>query len=110
MALVRKPARRLPSTGLIDNRMIAGAINDLFAGRIDLVGEVTLTASATSTDVNDLRVTKNSAVLLTPMTAHASADIGAGTIYIGTYGAGSFTITHASNTNTDRTFRYVVMT
>lgn len=110
MSLDRRPARRLPSTGTATPRDIAEAVNNIFAGRLDAVGEVTLTHGTTTTAVTDIRCTKNSCVILSPITANGAAEIGAGGMYISTYGDGTFTITHANNAQTDRTFRYVVLT
>lgn len=100
-------ARRLPPAGG-SPRDVAESINNIFAGRLGLVGEFTLTAGATTTTVTDNRVGSNSNVAYSPRTANASAEIGAGTIYIGTYANGSFIVTHANNAQTDRTFRYTV--
>jgi hypothetical protein len=41
------------------------------------------------------------------MTANAAAEVGAGTIYISAVSHRSFTITHANNAQTDRTFGFV---
>lgn len=100
-------ARRLPPAGGTP-REVAEAINNVFAGRIGLAGEFTLNAGVTSTTIIDNRVTTNSHISYSPNTANASAEIGAGTIYISTYANGSFTVTHANSAQTDRTFRYTV--
>lgn len=83
------------------------AIRDLFAGRSNAVGEVTLTASAASTDVTAINVGADTKIFLTPTTANASAEFGNGTIYVSSVGQGTFTITHANNAQTDRTFYWV---
>jgi hypothetical protein len=46
---------------------------------------------------------------LMPTTANAAAEIGAGTAYISARTKRSFTITHANNSQSDRTFGYVVI-
>jgi hypothetical protein len=43
-----------------------------------------------------------------PTTANAAAEIGNGTLYVSSRDKQQFTITHASNTQSDRTFGYVV--
>lgn len=85
---------------------IAIAINELIDGRSNAIGEVTLTANQTTTQVNDLRVGVDSRVLLMPTTANASASMA--TTYIGTVTKQSFTITHANNVQIDRTFKYSI--
>ena len=77
-------------------------------GKINATGSVTLTASAASTAVTDARVGGNSMVLFMPSTANAAAEQGAGTMYVSSVGKQTFTITHANNGQTDRTFSYAV--
>ena len=62
---------------------IIQSIRDLYAGRSNAVGTVTLTANAASTVVTALNVGKDSRIFLTPKTANASAEFGAGSIYVG---------------------------
>lgn len=86
------------------------AIQQLAAGRSNAVGTVTLAASAASTTVTDPNCAAGTTPILTPATAHASAEVGAGTIYIpvATIVNGSFVIQHANNSQADRTFRYAL--
>jgi hypothetical protein len=42
------------------------------------------------------------------MTANAAAEVGNGTIYVSAVTNGSFTLTHANNSQVDRTFRYAI--
>jgi hypothetical protein len=93
-------------------RQVADKINQIARGRIDSTGTVTLTASAASTTVSDeggAFAYESSVILLSPLTANAAAEIGAGTIYVSGRSRGSFTLTHANNAQTDRTFGYVVL-
>ena len=108
MTLTRKQARRLPPAGGTP-REVAEAINNIFNGLIGVVGEATLAASAASTVVTDTRCTVDSAVVLEPITANAAAERGGTALYT-LPASGSFTIYHANNSQTDRTFRYVVLT
>jgi len=112
MGLVRKPAVRPPFNGNATARQIGEALRNLFTGRLDLVGEVTLTANAASTTVTDIRMNSNSGLSFCPLTANAAAEIGNGTMYVteANHDDGSFVITHANNAQTDRTFRYTIMT
>lgn len=85
------------------------AINELGKGRSNAVGTVTLTASAVSTTVTAINCGSGSVVLLSPTTAHAAAELAAGGCYISTVANKSFTITHANNSQNDRTFGYVCL-
>jgi hypothetical protein len=80
-------------------------------GKTENVGEVTLTASAASTTVTDIRVSPQSCIVWHPRTANAAAEIKNGTMYVtdANMGNGTFTITHANNVQTDRDFRYAVI-
>lgn len=90
-----------------DLRRYALAIQELSAGRSNAANTATLTANATSTVVNFDNCSAESVPLLTPLTANAAAEIGAGTMYISAVANWSFTITHANNAQTDRTFGFV---
>jgi hypothetical protein len=89
-------------------RKLADSINKLAKGRIDAYGTVTLLANQTTTTVttSDAGVSVKSTIVLTPRTANAAAEIGAGTLYVSAKGNGSFTITHANNAQTDRTYDF----
>ena len=80
------------------------AVNNILSGKQNVVSEVTLTANAATTTITDSRLSMQSQISYTPLTANASAEIGAGTIYISTRSSGSCVITHANNAQTDRTF------
>lgn len=100
--------RELPANGgTIRERNFA--INQLIRGRSNAVGTVTLAANAAATFRADPNCNEASAVLLSPMTANAAAELAAGTCYTSAVQGGSFTLTHANNAQTDRTFRYVVI-
>lgn len=81
-------------------------IANIMDGKISATGNVTLTASATSTTISDRRIGPNSCVLLSPTTANAAAALG--TTYI-TAGDMAATVTHANNAQIDRTYRYAVL-
>lgn len=87
---------------------MAQAVNQLSDGRSNGFGSVTLTANQTTTAVTDVRVGTDSVISLMPTTANAAAEVGAGGMYVGTVTAQSFTITHANNAQTDRTFTYAI--
>lgn len=90
-----------------DLRRYALAIQELSAGRSNAAIKVTLTANASSTVVSFDNCSEGSIPLLVPMTANAAAEYGAGTLYVSAVANRSFTITHANNSQTDRTFGFV---
>lgn len=87
-----------------DPYRIVGAVRQLMEGRSNATGAVTLTAAATTTAVTAVSCAAGSTVLLQPTTANAAAALA--TTYIGTVANGSFTITHANNAQTDRSYRW----
>lgn len=89
-------------------RRVSAACNELGEGRSNAIGSVTLTASQTTTVVNDRRAGTDSVISFMPTTANAAAEIGAGGMYISSRGSGTFTITHANNAQTDRDFEYAL--
>lgn len=99
---------KLPASGG-SPRETANVVNLLVDGKINAAGEVTLSASTASTTVTDYRVGSESVIVFTPTTANAAAEQGAGTMYLSARSKQSFTITHANNAQTDRTFIYLVI-
>lgn len=100
--------RRLPSEAN-NPREIAQVVNGVLDGKLNSTGLVTLTASSTTTAVTDYRASSTSIILLMPTTANASSEIGNGTIFISTRAKQSFTLTHANNSQADRTFGYCII-
>lgn len=80
-------------------------VNQIIDGKVNCIGQVNLTAGSTTTVVNDRRAGIDSKILLTPTTANAAATTG---LYISSKGKFTFTITHNSNADTDRTFDYAI--
>ena len=80
-------------------------------GKLEIVGELTLTAGAASTAVTDIRVSPQSVIVWHPRTANAAAELAAGPMYVtdANMGNGTFTVTHANNAQVDRTFRFAVL-
>lgn len=83
------------------------SINNMIKGRTENVSQVTLTANAVSTTVNNSNISENSEILLSPKTANAAAAIATTYIPEATILNGSFVIQHANNAQTDKTFGYV---
>lgn len=90
-----------------DLTKFAFALQQLAEGRSNATGMVTLTPSATSTTVTAINCGAGSVVLLSPTTAHAAAALA--TTYISSIGMGTFTITHASDSNSDKIFGYICL-
>lgn len=95
--------------GRIHRRQLAEVINRIMRGGLNVVDEVTLTANQATTVVADLRAGPNSHVSFTPLTANAAAEVAAGGMYVSSRGKQTFTITHANNAQTDRTFSIAVL-
>lgn len=85
------------------------AINQLAQGRSNAVLQVTLAASATTTVVAAVNCGEGSFPFPVPLTAHAAAELGNGTMFVSAVGNKTFTITHANNSQTDRTFGFVCL-
>jgi len=100
--------RRLPVVAE-DGREIALVVNSILDGKINATGSVTLTASAASTAVTEDRAGDDSVILFMPTTANAASEQAAGGMYVSSRGKQTFTITHANNAQSDRTFEYVVI-
>lgn len=92
-----------------DPYKIVRAVRELFEGRSNAVGTFTLTANAATTTVTAQNCGAGCTVLAFPRTASAAAEVGNGTMYIGTVNNGSFVVTHANNAQADRTFRYAAL-
>ena len=99
---------KLPAAGA-DPRQTAQAVNLLIDGKFNSTGTVTLTASAASTAVTDYRAGPDSVIVFTPTTANAAAEQGGGTMYLSARAKQGFTLTHANNSQTDRTVLYIVI-
>jgi hypothetical protein len=85
------------------------AINELASGRSNAAGTFALTANATTTVVTAPTCGAGSVPLLTPLTAHAATELGNGTLFVSAIANGAFTVTHANNAQTDRTFGFVCL-
>ncbi len=92
-------------------REISQSVNSILTGKTNNILDLTLTASAASTTITDARIGVNTALFFSPTTANASAEIGAGTIYVLTTNRvnGSVAVTHANNSQTDRVFKVALI-
>jgi len=102
-------AGNVPHAGETSIPRIVQSIRDLYAGRSNAVGTVTLTESDTTTTVVALNIGPDSKIFLMPTTANAAAEFAGGDLYVSSVGQGTFTITHASDSNADKTFFWVAL-
>mgnify|MGYP007132436762 CR=1 FL=1 len=77
-------------------------------GRSNATGTVTLAPSATSTVIPDTRIAADSVILLQPTTANAAAALATTYVQNANRTNGQVTVTHVSNSQTDRTFKYLI--
>lgn len=90
-------------------RLIAQALIRAMAGGLNVTGSVTLTANVASTVVSDKRVGPETVICFMPTTLNAAAEQGAGAMYVSGRTDEQFTISHANNAQTDRTFGYSIL-
>lgn len=102
-------AGNVPNPKEASTHRIVQAVRELFQGRSNAVGTVTLEAGGTSTSVVAINCGSDSKIFITPTTANAAAEVGAGGLYVSSVSAGAFVLTHANNAQTDRTFYYVAL-
>lgn len=88
-------------------RQCAITINNVMDGKINSTGEITLTASATTTTLSDARIGSNSVILFMPRSANARTAINS--LFITSRASGSCTINHSSSSNTDQNLSYVII-
>jgi hypothetical protein len=88
---------------------IVAAVRQLMQGRSNATGSVTLVPNAASTSVAAPNCAPSSQVFLFPTTAHAAAELGNGTLYVSAVASRAFTLTHANNSQADRSFSYVCL-
>lgn len=98
--------REIPPTGATE-RDRDFAINQLIRGGGNQAGVVTLAINVTTTTVTKTTIRATASPQLTAATLNAAAALA--TTFVSAVGAGSFTITHASNAQADRTFYYTVV-
>ena len=77
-------------------------------GKLECVGEITLTINSATTVLPRLGLSNQTVVSFDPKTASAAAELYGGTMYVLTANRGtdSWTITHVNSATADRTFQY----
>ena len=88
-------------------RQLANAINLASEGKLNANGEITLDANSTTTTLTNELISANSVIHLTPTTANAAAV--AGSLYPSSQIKGEATLTHANDSNTDKTFKFSIL-
>lgn len=101
----------VPGLTETDLKKIILTLQQLAAGRSNATGSVTLTQNSATTVVTTRTGTcaPGSKVGLTPTTANAATEFGAGTWYISSVGLDTFTITHVNSATAGRTFDYFIV-
>lgn len=99
--------RTLPVFGG-DARSTADVVNGVMNGKTNNTGTITLTQSATSTTLNDRRISGDSVILFMPLNDHAASELSHGHMYVSSRGQATATITHG-NHNSEMKFAYVVI-
>jgi hypothetical protein len=82
-------------------------LNNAMSGKLNVAGELVLTAGVGATTLNDALITRASCVSLMPLTANAASVLA--TLYFDPTGSGSVVIRHTNNGQTDRRFRYAII-
>lgn len=109
---VLKPGFRPPlfSTNPVEMaRQVTEWARSVLIGKVNVTLDVTLVANAASTTVTDARIGYYSAILFSPLSADAAAEIGNGTLYVSSQQSGQAVLTHANNAQTDRNFRLAIL-
>lgn len=89
-------------------KMLANGVNRAIKGQIDCTFPLTLPSGLNFTQINDSRISKWTAVVMTPTTANAAAEMASGQCYV-TVSDGFLTVTHRNNSQTDRTFQVALI-
>lgn len=89
------------------NKLHTALVEIVNRGNVNCTGDVTLTASTTTTTVKNSRISKTQFIMFMPTSANAAKEYAGGTMYVSSQSNGQFTITHTNCSETDRTFRYV---
>lgn len=99
---------REPRQGSKDIDDLERLVSELIRGRSNAQGSFTLTPGVAVTVVVHKNITPKSKIVFSPRTANAAASLSV--TYISNIQAESFTLTHANNAQTDRTFDYIIST
>lgn len=92
-------------------RRLYEVLQQIRRGKLEAVTELTLTANAATSTLTFKGLSPQSVVVFDPKTANAAAELYGGTMYVLTANRtnDSWTVTHANNAQTDRTFQVAVI-
>ena len=106
----------VPHRGETQIGRVVQAVRELFEGRSNAVGEITLAANAASTTVTTanggaalLNCSQDSKPFLIPRTANAAAALATTYIPVADVTQGQFVIRHANDAQIDKTFGFVLL-
>jgi hypothetical protein len=88
-------------------RGIVTVVNSIRSGKVNAVLPVTLVPSASATAVIDARIGPFSALLFSPLTPHAAAEVP--TLYVASQTAGSAMLGHTNSALADRAFNMAIV-
>ena len=88
-------------------RLVSLTLNNVMDGKLNSTGEITLTASATSTTLTDARIGGDSVIVFMPITANGKT--AENNLFVSARASGSATLTHASSSNNDQNFAYIII-
>ena len=97
-----------PNPGETNLARIVLGIRDLFAGRSNRTGTFTMRTNQATTVVTSANIGSASVITLTPTTANAATEYGAGNWYISAKAQGNFTVTHTNSATAGRTFDWAI--
>ncbi len=91
-------------------RLQAEVVNGLMGGKHNATGTFTLAASVATTTLSEPSIGANTKIFLSPTTANAAAEVGAGGLFQSypNVTAGAAILNHANNAQTDRDFVYAL--
>jgi hypothetical protein len=95
--------------GAEHRRLLAEAVMEVMNGKINSTGSFTLTADVTSTTLTDARIGRNTLVVLVPSTANAAAAFATTYQTIPNAAKEAAVFTHASNSQADKTYFYILL-
>jgi len=90
-------------------RKIATVVNNILNGKINSLGDFSVTESAATTVVVDQRAGADSCILFMPTNAASATELASGSMYVSVRGSQTFTVTHTNSATTGRDFRYCVL-
>ena len=110
MAIVGFPLAPETNTNELEHRRtIAKVANLAMKGKINALTQVTLAAGVATTTLTDERISSQSFIGLSPLTANAAAALATTYFPQATQFNGQTVINHANNAQTDRTFNVIII-